>query len=238
MARALVTGSARGLGLALCSVLAGRGDEVIAACRTATPELSALGVTVAEGIDVADDAAVARLADVADAEPIDVVICNAGINVTYAQGIAEIDAEALMSEFSVNAVGPIRTIQAVLPRLREGAKVALISTYRPGVGLAKRNYGYQSSKMAMNQIAYVLADELAERGVMTVVLSPGPMDTDLMREILGKGFANLSPSQVQDPLDVARDIVARIDELTPETAGSWLFRTGEPLTLPTAVFGH
>ena len=41
--------------------------------------------------------------------------------------------------------------------VREGSKVALISTYRPGVGVAKRNYGYQASKMAMNQVGYVLA---------------------------------------------------------------------------------
>jgi NAD(P)-dependent dehydrogenase (short-subunit alcohol dehydrogenase family) len=236
--RALVTGASRGLGLALCRVLADRGDEVLAACRRATPELARLGVTVIEGIDVAEDASITRLAEAAGAEPIDLVVCNAGINVTYAQGIEEIDTISLMSEFAVNTVGPVRTLQAVLPRLREGSKVALISTYRPGVGLAKRNYGYQSSKMAMNQLGYILADELAERGIVTVILSPGPMDTDLLREIIGAGHANLTPAQAQDPLDVAHDLLAQLDGLTPEDAGSWLFRSGERLTLPTAVFGH
>jgi NAD(P)-dependent dehydrogenase (short-subunit alcohol dehydrogenase family) len=236
--RALVTGASRGLGLALCAELAAQGYDVVATARRMTPELEELGVSVIEGIDVADDAATSRIAEAAGAKPIDVVICNAGINITYAQGIADIDTGALMSEFAVNAVGPLRTIQAILPLLREGSKVALISTYRPGVGLAKRNYGYQASKMAMNQLAYVLADELAERGVMTVVLSPGPMDTDLLREIMDAGHANLKPGQAQEPAAVARDLVARLDELTPESAGSWLFRTGEHLTLPTSVFGH
>ena len=59
-----------------------------------------------------------------------------------------------------------------------------------------------------------------------------------MREILGAGHANLEPDQVQAPIDVARDILARLDALTPETSGQWLFRSGEPLTLPTTVFGH
>lgn len=236
--RALVTGASRGLGLALCQALAERGDEVLAACRRATPGLQELGVTVIEGIDVSDDAAMRGLAEAAGDGPIDLVICNAGINVTYAQGIGEIDTAALMSEYEVNTIGPIRTIQAVLPMLHDGAKVALISTYRPGVGLAKRNYGYQSSKMAMNQVGYILADELAARGIATVILSPGPMDTELLREIIGAGHANLTPDQAQRPLDVAHDLLTRLDALTIDGAGAWLFRSGEPLTLPTAVFGH
>lgn len=236
--RALVTGASRGLGLALCAELVEQGYEVLATARKATPELERLGVRVITDVDLADDAATSRIAQAVGTEPIDVVICNAGINITYAQGIADIDTHALMSEFAVNTVGPLRTIQAVLPLLREGSKVALISTYRPGVGLAKRNYGYQASKMAMNQLAYVLADELAEQGVMTVVLSPGPMDTELLREIVDAGHANLKPGQAQEPADVARDLVARLDGLAPESSGSWLFRTGEPLTLPTSVFGH
>jgi NAD(P)-dependent dehydrogenase (short-subunit alcohol dehydrogenase family) len=126
----------------------------------------------------------------------------------------------------------------VLPNLRAGAKVAFISTYRPGVGLARRNYGYQSSKMALNQAAYVLAEELAARGVATVVLSPGPMDTDLLREIIGAGHANLTPDQAKQPDAVAADLLERLEELTLERSGAWLFRTGEPLTLPTTVFGH
>lgn len=236
--RALVTGSSRGLGLALCSVLAARGYEVLAACRNSTPELEKLGVTVVTGIDVADEDMVARLAQGVGTEPIEIVICNAGVNLTYAQSIAELDTGAMMSEFAVNTIGPVRTLQAVLPLLHDGSKVALISTYRPGVGLARRNYGYQSSKMAMNHLGYIMAEEFAERGVLTVVLSPGPMDTGLMREIMAAGHANLNPAQVQDPAGVARDLVAQLDSLSPAQSGSWLFRTGEPLTLPTAVFGH
>jgi NAD(P)-dependent dehydrogenase (short-subunit alcohol dehydrogenase family) len=236
--RALVTGASRGLGLALCQALAERGDDVLAACRKSTPALEELGVTVIEGIDVADDAMRDRLAAALDGAPLDVVICNAGMNRSYAQGIEELDPSTLMEEFSTNTVGPLRTVQAVLPALRAGSKVAFISTYRPGVGLAKRNYGYQSSKMAMNQAGYVLADELAARGVATVILSPGPMDTDLLREIIGAGHANLTPDQAQKPRAVADDLLARLDELTLDDAGAWLFRTGERLTLPTAVFGH
>jgi NAD(P)-dependent dehydrogenase (short-subunit alcohol dehydrogenase family) len=106
------------------------------------------------------------------------------------------------------------------------------------MGAAKRNYGYQASKMALNQIGFVLADELAARGVITVMLSPGPMDTELMRTVLGTGLVTMLPGILQDPLDVARDLLGRLDALTPSDAGAWLYRTGEPLTTPTKVLGH
>jgi NAD(P)-dependent dehydrogenase (short-subunit alcohol dehydrogenase family) len=236
--RALVTGSARGLGLALCTVLAEQGYEVLATCRTATAALEAVGVTVVDGVDLADDDACERIRAGAGNDPLDLVVCNAGVNLTHAQSIAELDLDQVREEYEVNTIGPLRTIQAALPLLHGGSKIALISTYRPGVGVARRNYGYQASKMATNQIGRILADELADRGILTVMLSPGPMDTELMRSALATGLVNVPPDLLQDPLDVARDLLACLDSLTPGDSGSWLFRTGEPLTVPTRVFGH
>ena len=122
----------------------------------------------------------------------------------------------------------------------EGAKIALVSTWRPGVGAAKKNYGYQMSKVAMNQLHYLLADELAPRGIATLLLSPGPMNTQLLRDVVESGNANLALDLAGKPVEVARDLVARIDELTPATSGSWRFRTGEDMgAIPRgAVYGH
>jgi NAD(P)-dependent dehydrogenase (short-subunit alcohol dehydrogenase family) len=238
--RVLVTGASRGLGLAFCQKLAERGDDVLAVVRQPNPEIEATGATIIAGIDVADDASVARLAEAVGDEPIDLVIANAGINKTYAQGIAELDLPTLKEEFDVNTFGPIRTIQAVLPRLQPGARIAVISTWRPEVGAARRNYGYQMSKVALNQMQFLLADELAERGISTVVLSPGPMNTKLLREVVEAGHANLTADQAQNPLDVARDLLVHIDALDAETSGRWLFRTGDSMTdrARGPVFGH
>jgi NAD(P)-dependent dehydrogenase (short-subunit alcohol dehydrogenase family) len=106
------------------------------------------------------------------------------------------------------------------------------------MGAAKRNYGYQASKMALNQLAIVLADELAERGAITVVLSPGPMDTALMNDVLGAGLVNVGRRSLQDPRDVAGELVERLEQMTAADSGAWLYRTGEPLSVPTRVFGH
>jgi NAD(P)-dependent dehydrogenase (short-subunit alcohol dehydrogenase family) len=235
--RALVTGSSRGLGLALCTVLADQGHEVLATCRTATPELEALEVTIIDGVDLAGDVC-KRVRGGAGNDPLDLVVCNAGVNLTHAQAIAELDLDQVREEYEINTVGPLRTIQAALPLLRAGSKIALISTYRPGVGVARRNYGYQASKMATNQIGRILADELADRGILTVMLSPGPMNTELMQSALATGLVSVAPDLLSEPLDVARDLLVRLDSLTPDDSGSWLFRTGEPLIVPTRVFGH
>jgi NAD(P)-dependent dehydrogenase (short-subunit alcohol dehydrogenase family) len=55
MGISLVTGANRGIGLAICTQLKARGDDVVAVCRTPSPELSALGIDIVEGIDVSDD---------------------------------------------------------------------------------------------------------------------------------------------------------------------------------------
>jgi NAD(P)-dependent dehydrogenase (short-subunit alcohol dehydrogenase family) len=240
VSRALVTGATRGLGFALVQAFAERGDDVVAVCRAATPELVALGAQVVAGVDVsrADSAAVLR--EALGDEPLDVVVCNAGVNKSYAASIDDLDVELLKSEFEVNTFGVVRTVQAVLPNLREGSKIGLVSTWRPGVGAARRNYGYQMSKVAMNQFGFLLADDLADRGVATVILSPGPMNTALLREVIEAGHANLTPEQAQDPLDVARDLLARLDELTLATSGSWRFRAGDDMGAVARgpVFGH
>ena len=66
------------------------------------------------------------------------------------------------------------------------------------------------------------------------------MDTELLREVMDAGHANLRPGQAQDPLDVARELVVLIDALTPETSGAWLFRNGESMheIASSRVWGH
>ena len=61
MATYLVTGTNRGIGLEYCSQLQARGDQVIAVCRRASPELEALGVRIEAGIELTAEAAIAEL---------------------------------------------------------------------------------------------------------------------------------------------------------------------------------
>jgi NAD(P)-dependent dehydrogenase (short-subunit alcohol dehydrogenase family) len=230
--KALVTGAARGLGLGLCAALTARGDTVFAACRKATPELRALRARVIEDVDIASpDAFDALRAGIGD-ETLDVLICNAGINLTFAyDSIEKLNLEDVEREYRVNAIGSVRTVQAVLPKLVRGSKIILVST---SGGTMRRNpvrtgsYGYRMSKSGTSAFAFLLSTELKPRGIAVRIISPGPVATDMLREITGSGKTTAQPlDQSPDALSVAKVMLPQIDELTLEESGSWIDQTGK-----------
>ena len=79
MATVLITGANRGIGLELCHQYADRGDDVIAVCRSPNADLEQPGITVIDGIDVADDSVIGLLAEKLAGQPIDILLNNAGI---------------------------------------------------------------------------------------------------------------------------------------------------------------
>jgi NAD(P)-dependent dehydrogenase (short-subunit alcohol dehydrogenase family) len=229
--RALVTGASRGLGLGLCAAYRERGDRVIAVCRRSTPSLDALGAVVVEGVDLARDDAEDRLSWALGPEPVDVVIANAAVGGALNAGLDDADPAAIAQAFQVNALGPLRTIRAALPNLRSGARIALITTdAAPLSGRAARPglYGYRMSKAALNALGLLLAGELRPRGISVVLLSPGAVDTEMLRAAHRAGRTPRHPESAAAPLEVARDLVARVDELDLSTSGAWLDRSGAP----------
>jgi len=230
--RILVTGSARGLGLGICTAAAQRGDEVIAACRKSTPELRALGVKIVEGIDVAEDASLQRLRDALGADPLDAVVCNAGINISYrSKDIDSLDLDAVAEEYRVNTVGSARTVKAVLPNMGTGAKVILITTSGGTLGrnpLRLGSYGYRMSKAGINTFGFLLASEIKPRGIAVRIISPGPVDTDMTRDITGAGVVTANkPGQMPDIVTAGNKVLSQLDELTLEDTGSWIDEKGK-----------
>jgi len=227
--RVLVTGASRGLGLALCATYADRGADVLAVCRRSGAALDALPVSVAAGIDLGEDAAEPRLARAVGRDPVDVVVCNAAVVEALNAGLEDADPTAIPREYQVNALGPLRTLRAVLPNLPRGAKVAMLTTepaplagrpQRPGI------YGYRMSKAALNTLGLLLAAELRPRAISVVLLTPGPVATDMLRAAHRAGRTPRTPGTGAPAPEVARDLVVRIDELDLETSGSWLDRAG------------
>ena len=111
MASVLITGANRGIGLELARQLTERGDEVIALCRQASPELHALGVRIIEGVEVSDAAALDKAAEALGDTKVDVLINNAGFltNETF----RDLDFDEIRRNFEVNALGPLRVTHAL-----------------------------------------------------------------------------------------------------------------------------
>ena len=210
MRTTLITGCNRGIGLQLAVQLRDRGDNVIGVCRTASPELKALGIRIIDGIDVSDGDSVHKLKAALDDEPLDILINNAGILLRDAFG--EIDYDAMLRQYEVNALGPLRVTEALADNLHQGSKVAIVSSRVGSIddNGSGGNWGYRASKTAVNMIGTNLMHELKPRGVAVALLHPGLVATDMT------GQQGISAA------DSARGLIERINELNLEnTGGFW-----------------
>ena len=217
MTTTLITGANKGIGLQICTQLNARGDDVIAICRKPSPELSELGVRIIDGIDVGDAESVARLKSELSGQTIDVLINNAGI--LRGDAFGSLDYDDMLEQYRVNTLGPLRVTEALVDNLKDGSKVAIVTSR---VGSIEDNgsggyYGYRASKTAVNQIGTNLKHELKPRGIAVALLHPGLVATEMT------GGQGISPSES------AQGLIARIDELSIENSGGFWHAEGYPL---------
>ena len=218
MSIALVTGANRGIGLELVRQLVARGTKVVAVCRHSSPELDSLGVRVESGCDVTDPEAGSRLAAKLGSATLDLLVHNAGMLVPDSLG--GVEPNAVRAQFELNAMAPLFLTKALLPCLRAGAKVALVTSRMGSIGDngSGSYYGYRMSKAALNAAGVSLARDLAPHRIAVAILHPGAVRTDMTG---GTGTIEVEES--------VRGLLARIDELTLETSGSFLHQNGEVL---------
>jgi NAD(P)-dependent dehydrogenase (short-subunit alcohol dehydrogenase family) len=218
MANVLITGSNRGIGLELVRQLSGRGDTVAAACRKSSPELAELGVRVIEGVDVTSDESVDELTQQLSGFRLDVLINNAGL--LTRESLDDLDFDRIRRQLEVNSLGPLRVTAKLRSLLGEGSKVAIITSRMGSIddNTSGGRYGYRMSKAAVNIAGKSLAVDLRDAGVAVAILHPGFVRTEMT------GHEGLI-----DPPESAAGLIARIDELTLATSGSFWHANGEQL---------
>jgi NAD(P)-dependent dehydrogenase (short-subunit alcohol dehydrogenase family) len=221
MSTILITGANRGIGLALAQQYTARGDDVIAACRHASPELDRTGARVEAGVDVTDAAAVDALARRLAGVRIDTLVLNAGILAKESLGM--IDAagfDSMRRQFEVNALGPLRVAQALRDRLVDGGKIGIITSRMGSVADNGSGgyYGYRASKAAVNAIGKSLSVDLKPRRIAVVLLHPGYVATDMVG-----GSGDVTPA------DAAKQLIARLDALTLKDSGTFWHANGSAL---------
>jgi NAD(P)-dependent dehydrogenase (short-subunit alcohol dehydrogenase family) len=218
MATILVTGAGRGIGLELTKQLKARGDQVIAVCRTVSPELKRLDVRVESGIELTSAQAVADLKTRLRGVKLDTIILNAGV--LKPDDLAGVKLDGIREQIEVNALAPLAVTQALLENLSRGSKVALITSRMGSLGdnTSGGYYGYRMSKAALNMAGVSLAHDLKPRGVAVAILHPGYVRTDMTG-----GSGQVGPDES------ARMLLARIDALTIDTSGHFWHANGDTL---------
>jgi len=216
----LITGANRGIGLALARLYSERGHQVVGVCRGDRGEGASLRsmAEVIAGIDVTKPADITRLASQLDGRSLDLLINNAGV--LRDERLGSLDFDSIRLQMEVNAYGPLRVTEALLPNLRAGSKIANITSRMGSIadnGSGGR-YGYRASKAALNAFGRSLAMDLKPRGIAVAQIHPGLVQTRMVQ--FG---GHLRPE------DSAAGIVQRIEELTLENTGNFWHANGESL---------
>jgi NAD(P)-dependent dehydrogenase (short-subunit alcohol dehydrogenase family) len=185
---ALVTGADRGLGLALCAGLLERGWRVFAGqFMPEWPELVALAGQHPEALQVVpvDVSSTASVLSAAEAvagtvDHVDLLINNAGIGAGKGELGGEIDEEAMHRAYDVNAIGPIRMVDAFLALTEAGMRrLAFVSSEAGSIARSHRQaqLGYCMSKAALNMAVKIMFNRLRPEGYTFRLYHPGWMRT-------------------------------------------------------------
>jgi NAD(P)-dependent dehydrogenase (short-subunit alcohol dehydrogenase family) len=185
---ALITGGNSGIGFATAKRFVEEGAHVFITGRRQSKLDEAVKQIGSNVTGVQGD--VAKLGDLdhlferikKDQGKLDIVFANAGI-AKYA-ALGTIDEEHFDTIFGTNVRGLLFTVQKALPLLPDGASIILNASIVGSKGLAS-NSVYSATKAAVRSFARTWTTDLKARRIRVNAISPGPIDTEGLRELFG-----------------------------------------------------
>lgn len=229
--RLLLTGAGRGLGLEFTRQWLSAGHRVFALARkpTDSSELMKLKEANPESLsvvpcDVGVDSSVenARQAVAKETDTLDGVLNNAGTYGPREDDFNSVELDAIRKVFEVNTLGPLRISRAFLPLLRKGHRPRLVHLTSLMGSISDNSsggsYAYRISKTALNMLNRNMALDLKPSGVLTAVLHPGWVRTDM-----GGAGAPLAVDEA------VASLVRTFDWLTMHQTGGFFDRDGNPV---------
>ncbi len=221
---AVVTGASRGIGAATAEAIAAAGAHVIVAARDDEP-LDA----VAERIREHGGEATAKPTDVSDAEDVEslfassaklgsvaALVCAAGV--LRSAPFDEITADAWTESLDVNLTGTFLCCRAAFAAMRRSGEGRIVNFGSlSGVYATEKFPGltaYNVSKYGVIGLTEAIAAEGKEHGISAICVSPGAVDTEMLRQ------ANPSLRPGLTPADVAELVVALMDSRLVAASGA------------------
>lgn len=231
----LITGSNRGIGLEFARWYAERNWRVIATARKPerATDLEAIADAhpkfVIERLDLLDHAMIDGLAAKYVGQPIDVLLNNAAIlGEPNDQSFGSMDFDLLARIMATNVTGPMKMAEAFVANVEasEQKKIVAITSTQGSIGMLRSPAipFYNMSKAALNMGMKSNSRALKKRGITVALISPGAVDTDMMRLALdraGVSFKLLTPAQS------AAMVATVIANYGLEQSGTFVSHTGE-----------
>ena len=202
---AIITGANSGIGLATVKsflkegakvVLTGRREEAL---QEAASQLEGDFITVRADAGVLEDQKRLITTAVEKYGKIDILFLNAGI-APFAP-VSETSEDLFDNIMNTNLKGPYFTVKEALSELNDGAVIVFNTSVVNQKGFPN-TAAYSVSKGGLRALVRVLANELAPRGIRSVAVSPGPIETPIFGKLgfseeeldeMGKGFAAAVP---------------------------------------------
>jgi NAD(P)-dependent dehydrogenase (short-subunit alcohol dehydrogenase family) len=187
---ALVTGAARGIGLAAATRFVREGWQVVMldvlgdTLRQACADLEEADATLALEADVSDAKAVQDAVQQAQRKfgRIDALVNNAGIAVF--KPLLEVTLEEWERVLAVNLTGPFLMTQAVAPIMRDQGGGAIVNiTSISGLRASTLRVAYGTSKAGLAHLTKQQAAELGQYGIRVNAVAPGPVDTAMAKAV-------------------------------------------------------
>jgi 3-oxoacyl-[acyl-carrier protein] reductase len=225
---ALVTGGARGIGAALVTGLAERGHRVAftyANSRDAADTLERAcadkgwDVTAIQA-DVRDGDAVERTFARVESEldPVEILINNAGVR--RDQLAIRMTVDAWSDVLATNLTGPFLAIKRALPKMirHHFGRIVSIGSAAALTG-SPGQANYAASKAGLIALSRVVAREVGSRNITCNVVSPGPIDTDMIADLSAATRADLLSMIPVQRFGSVTDVVAAVLHLCDDQAG-------------------
>ena len=177
----LVTGGAKGIGLACARAFADAGDRVAITYRSAPPEGADAEGLLCVPCDVTDLEQVEAAIDAVEAElgPVEVLVSNAGV--TRDTLVLRMKDPDFAEVVETNLTGGFRVARRAVTKMMRArwGRIIFISSVVGATGQAGQA-NYAASKAGIVGLARSLAREFATRQITVNVIAPGPIDTDMM----------------------------------------------------------
>jgi NAD(P)-dependent dehydrogenase (short-subunit alcohol dehydrogenase family) len=222
MKTAIVTGGASGIGLAAGKELLERGWRVALIDRDGVALAAAASTLPADRtstheLDITDEAAVTRAVDtIAGHGELRGLVNSAGIAAD--KTLSETTAELFRHILEVNVIGSFLMVRAAAPHMEKAdggaiVNIASVSGMRGNVG----RVAYGASKGGVIIMTQVMAVELAAAKIRVNVISPGPVDTPIVRQMGTSVSRDMWTRQVPmrrfgEPEEIARGIAFLLDD--------------------------
>ena len=229
---AVITGGTTGIGLAASKLFVQHGAYVFITGRRQKELDEAVKIIGKNVTGVQGD--VAKLEDldhlyeiVKKKGRIDIVFANAGVG--EAVPLTDLTEEHFDKIFNINVRGVMFTVHKALPNMNDGGSIIITGSIAgvkgtPGFGV------YGASKAAVRNMVRTWTNELAGRRIRSNVISPGPIDTQILdglpKEMADKMVASIPMGRIGTVEEVANAALFLASDDSSFTSGSEIYVDG------------